>query len=209
MALNSWWPALVVAAGLFSTAARADVVYSVHVDTSAVNTTTGWIDIQFNPGSNSWQDAFATLTGFSTDGALLPSPSLTPDVSGALPGSVTLHNVDAFNDYFQQATFGNAFSFFLTLSGAAINTPDSNVFSGTSFSVSLYANDQSTPLLAPAALFQIDIGPGSPLSVTNNLVKSVTVQQLGTDAPEPASFALFAGAMAAVAGIRIRRQSKP
>ena len=51
-------------------------------------------------------------------------PANSGDVSGALPGTVTLVNDTPFNDDLQPFTFGNSFSFVVVLSGPALNSPN-------------------------------------------------------------------------------------
>jgi len=50
--------------------ARADVVYTVTVDTSSVNATTGFLDFQFNPGNGTSQAATAPPDGTSNAGTV-------------------------------------------------------------------------------------------------------------------------------------------
>ena len=127
--------------------AEAGVVYSVSVDTSLLTSgTTGNLNFQFNPGGGS-QEASASLSNFTTDGTLTGVPTLTGDVSGTLPGTVTFGNSTAFNDYFHGFTFGSSFSFLLTLYGPAIDAPNGTATSGTTFGVAMFDDLGTTPLL--------------------------------------------------------------
>lgn len=127
--------------------AQAGVVYSVSVDTSLLTSgTTGNLNFQFNPGGGS-QEASASLSNFTTDGTLTGVPTLTGDVSGTLPGTVTFGNSTGFNDYFHGFTFGSSFSFLLTLYGPAIDAPNGTATSGTTFGVAMFDDFGSTPLL--------------------------------------------------------------
>jgi len=96
--------------------ATADVIYFVTVDTTAIGGTPGNIDFQFNPGGSSSQPAFVSISLFSSSGGILTgAPFTVGDVSGALPGDVTIANTAALNDYFQPFTFGTSFQFQLLL----------------------------------------------------------------------------------------------
>src|SRR6185436_11267015 len=117
---------------LMAPAAQAGVAVFVHVDTTTITATTGWLDFQFNPGSVSWQDAYAEISAYASDGSLLVSasplsPDIIGDVSGTLPATMTLHNAGGLNDYFQRITFGGYVNFTLTLLGEALDSPDGGV----------------------------------------------------------------------------------
>ena len=199
--------AVLIAASI-APAARAGVVYNIHIDSTPVIATTGWLDIQFNPGAVSWQDATATIAGFSSDATLLVSASpLSPDnfgdVSGQLPSTVTFHNTSAFNDYFQRVIFGAAFDFTLALSGDAVDTPAPGYFSGSSLSAAFYADDQATPLMAGPPLFQVDILSGGGIDITNNDPVHVTIDAAGV--PEPSTFWLGGCLLAVGASLKRAR----
>jgi hypothetical protein len=88
-----------------ATLAVADpITYNVTVDTSSISGTSGSLDFQFNPGPLTTQAASLQILDFSSDGSLAGSPSLTGDVSGALPGTLTYDNGTAYNDYFEDPT---------------------------------------------------------------------------------------------------------
>jgi hypothetical protein len=95
--------------------------------------------LQFNPGGSS-QLAYAAITNFSIpNGSLVAdasNPSLTGDVTGALPGVVTFDNLSPFNDYWQGFQPGTSISFLVTLSGPAIDQPNGGSF-GTTLGVAL------------------------------------------------------------------------
>lgn len=205
--------ACLIVAMVLAPAVRAETLLFVQIDTNPILGTTGWLDLQFNPGAVSWQDAFVDIREFATDGSLLSlvspaSPDLSGGVTGGpLPATLTLHNSGGFNDYFQNVVFGRYINFTIALYGGAIDTPDQSVFSGSSFSVGLYGDDQSTPLLAAPPLFQLDIKAGGGVSATNNAPSVVTLRDGNLAAtPEPSSLMLCAGMLAVLAIKLVRRQ---
>lgn len=130
---------------LLTIPAVADVSYSVTINT--LDLSSGWcvnvggcaLDLQFNPAGSS-QPAYATITSFLFPNGVLAvnssDPSLTGDVTGALPGVVTFDNLSPFNDYWQGFQPGPPISFVVTLSGPAIDQPNGGLF-GSTFGVAL------------------------------------------------------------------------
>ena len=71
--------------------AHADLVFNISVDTSSLNTQSGFLDLQFNPGDSSAEAATASVNRFQTVGGILSQPAtLTGDAAGSLPGTLTL-----------------------------------------------------------------------------------------------------------------------
>lgn len=99
-----------------------------------------------------------TISSFSTDGTL-GSASSAGDVSGSLPGVVTLSDSAFFNELLQAITLGSTVSWDLTIATSATNAnpPDA-------FSFFLLEADGMTPLFKTTdptganALVVIDIG---------------------------------------------------
>lgn len=114
----------------------------VTVNTTSVDGATGYLDLQFEPGPAATNFAAATVTGFTTDGALVGSAGLTGDVAGQLPGTLTFDNQTVLNDYFQQVTFGTKESFDVTLNGP---TPSGG--QASAFNILFYAADGATSIL--------------------------------------------------------------
>ena len=88
----------------------------VTVDTSALAGTKA--DLAFNLIDGGAPPNAVTIAGFATDGTLGASSS-KGNVTGALPGSVTLADTSFFSEYVQGATLGNSLSFVLNTSGNA------------------------------------------------------------------------------------------
>jgi hypothetical protein len=208
-----------VALATFSAAVpvRASVVYLVTVDTSAINGVSGNLDFQFNPGGPSSQSATASLLSFSSAGGVLGgAPDITGDVTGALPGTVTIGNTTAFNDYFQPFTFGTSFQFQLLLDGPAINTPNGTATSGSTFGLSLFD-------AAGTSVFLTTNSDGFVATADVNLDGSVTTSTFPSTVaggppvvtfsnppgvPEPSTFTFLSSSLLALAGIAaIRRKS--
>jgi hypothetical protein len=145
--------------------AAAAVAYFVTVDTSSVNATPGFQDFQFNPGNATSQAATAQITNFANTGGMFTAPPAnTGDVSGTLPGPVTFVNDTPFNEYFQPFTYGTSFTFIVTLSGPALDSPNHTATAGTRFCVEQPAltNDPS------GCVFTIDINLDGTTTATAN-----------------------------------------
>lgn len=123
--------------------------YLVTVDTTSVTGQQGTIDLQFNAGALTTQNACVTISNFATDGTLGSPSSTTGSVTGTLATSLTINNgnggcttpttysASTFNDYSQPITFGNTLSFFVTLAGPGVTNPagNNNGSSGSSLGV--------------------------------------------------------------------------
>jgi hypothetical protein len=209
-----------LALGLLLTAApaaqAASITYEVVVDTTSLSGTDGNLDFQFNPGGLDALLATATITGFNPfDATLIPPAILTGDVTGELPADVTLGNTGGFNDYFHGLTFGNQFSFFLTLTGDALS-PASTPLSGTAFSLLLFDVDGFTPLLTvdpDGRLASLQIGPTGAVSVETfaraqggDPAATITEVTAPVPVPEPTTLLLVASGAAGI--VLRRRQAK-
>lgn len=174
------------------------VTYMVSVDTSAINGQNGNLDFQFNPGNSSAEAAIATVTNFLTMGGSLSQPAtLTGDAVGSLPGTLTIGNSTSYNDIFQVFTYGKRFTFQLTLSGQAIDSPGGTF--GSSFALSLYDAAGMTPLLTTdpnGSILTLNLNAdGStlaetfPQSPTNSTPVAIAINTV----PEPSSLKLVTG----------------
>lgn len=172
--------------------------YEVTVDTSSLDGTTGSLDLQFDPGPLITQLADLMILDFSTDGTLGACSSNvqgfcpTGDVTGSLPATLTFVNDTAFNDYFDDFTFGTTLSFDVDLYGPAIASPDGISTSGSTFTFSMFSDSAGTiPALTTDTVFgvatQIDVNLDGSTSIVNNSTQtSVTPVAAGVGGvPEP------------------------
>ena len=121
--------------------ALADV-YHVEINTTQLSGS-GWLDLQFNPGTDTAPAALADLSNFvgqlGSEGT-----QIAGDVRGNITNRVNFANTTTYNDLFQSVQFGQRFSFDVSFSGAFLNS--NNTSTGSSFGVALYGNDQVTLL---------------------------------------------------------------
>lgn len=207
---------VIVTCGLLAGTAKADIIYQVSVNTSSISGTPGNIDLQFNPGGGSTQPASVRISSFSSVGGVITgAPSTVGDVSGTLPGTVTINNTTALNDYFQPFTYGNSFSFRLLFTGPAINAPNGTATSGSEFGLSLFNSDGSNVFLTTnpdgfAATANVNLnGTVTTTTYPSNGNGGAPVVTFTTvvATPEPATFAMSFAA-ATVLGAALHRNRK-
>jgi hypothetical protein len=210
--------AVVVSALSAGTARAGLITFQVQIDTSSFSGTAGSLEFQFNPASTS-NGVTATISNFigGTPGAVdnpLPNGGgVNPigDVSGSLPGTITLDDGTPLNDLIQNFTYGTSFSFDVTFSSDLAGTGSD----GSAFSLTLWNTPDGAfglgnpePLLpAPGfnpfgtALVINDGGPdGTGQEPTD---PSVSVTPL-VAAPEPASALLLALGAGSLLALRRR-----
>ena len=191
------------------------LTYSVTIETSAINGTSGNLDLQFNPGAMpGTQLATAAVEGFSSDGTLVGAAVLTGDVTGALPATLSFDNQTAFNDAFQAMVFGTGIQFELVLSGPAVTAPDGVSTSGSTFGVGLWDSAGSNPLLTSdpdgfVGIVNINLdGSGTPttfLTDTGGPPVVTLTPEGGPVVPEPGNILLFGTGLAGLIGLVRRR----
>jgi len=133
------------------------------------------LDFNFNPGPLVTQAASLQILSFSSDGTLGGSPTLTGEVSGALPASLTFNNGTGFNDYFEGFKFGSILTFDVRLFGPALIAPDGVSSSGSTFAFSMFSNPAGT---VPA--LTTDTTDGFAYIIAVNLDGSTTVNNFST-----------------------------
>jgi hypothetical protein len=215
MALFRPCRALGAACVLFAAAiplAAGPISYQVSVDTSSVSGNSGFLNFEFDPGDLSSQLATATMSNFTGIALQLSNPgnAVTGDITGTLPGTVTFVNDQDFNDYFVGATYSSGFSFLLTLSGPAIDTPNGTSTAGSTFFISLTDDTGDINILPPSGpAGQVDInldGTTTPTAFPSDADRDPSVVSFSLQAvPEPGSLTLLMGGILAAAGWRLRR----
>jgi hypothetical protein len=153
---------------------RADSLYLVALNTTALDGTNGDLVVDFISGGGPEQNAIS-IAGFMTDGTL-GTPSPTGDVFGTLPSTVIMVTDpvnSAFNEYLTGITFGTEMSFYLDVTTNAPGTgsaPDevSLYLLGTDGMTSLVTTDDPT---SADALLTVDIdGSANGIPTTYNVL---------------------------------------
>ena len=181
------------------------ITYTVSVNTSPINGTSGFLDFDFAPGFDS-QGAFVTITGFSPTAFLVGAPQVNGDVVGSLATSLTINNTTAFNDYFQGFDYGNTISFQLSFGGPALVAPNGTSASGSTFVFGMFDNTGSNPFLTTdpnGNTFTVDVNLDGTTSVTTfpSNAQGGAPAATVTATPEPSPFLLVALGLAIGAAV--------
>ena len=195
---------------LFASSVQAGVQYQITVNTASVVTTTGFLDFQFNPGNSSSQSATAVLSNFS-GGTINGAPSITGNVTGTLPTTVTMVNSTPLQELFQSFTFGNSFTFLLSLSGPALDTPNGTSTAGSTFGLGLY-DSAPNPILTNqgattgfAGQVQVNLNGTTTRTAFPTPTGASVVSFVQVTTPEPSAIGLVGMGLAALLGMRRRR----
>jgi hypothetical protein len=198
--------ALALALSACASLASAASVFQVEIDTSsllAANGSTGWIDLQFNPGNGGTPYAQALLTSFVGFGDAATAET-AGSVSGSLANGYVIGNdaADGYNDLFHSVNFGGKVGFTVSFSGD-LDPSASDL--GSAFAVSLFNNNL-------AALGTND--PAGSLVLLNwtsmgNVVATPLVNQIGVGVsavPEAQTWLMLGAGLALVGGLARRRR---
>ena len=180
-----------------------DQVFQLRIDTSTLAGTSGAIDLQFNPGPNTFQSATVTVSAFQGAGST-SAQKIGSVTGGPLPNPLTINNTQALNEDLESIVFGNSLNLTLDFSGIAINTPgSSNPQSGSVFTLGLFSDAAATmPILTydpDGAIFRQIINPGG------QFVTQVISPQASL-VPEPSCVALVGLAGFGLMAWRARRK---
>jgi hypothetical protein len=190
------------------TASADDITYDVTVNTSSIAGTSGSLDFNFNPGPLTTQAASLQSLNFSSDGTLSGSPSLTGDVSGTLPATLTFDNGTGFNDYFEGFTYDSALSFAVSLYGPALSSPDGISQSGSTFAFSMFSDPAGTiPVLTSDTVdgFAFTVGVNLDGSTTVTNYSAQTTVSPAASVPEPSTLILLVAGLFALAILSTNR----
>jgi hypothetical protein len=188
--------------GFAKWAAAGPITYDVTVDTSSISGTAGALDFNFASTSTPLAEAASLqVLGFTGSGTLAGTPSLTGDVAGNLPATVTFDNATSNNDYFEGFTFGSSLSFQVSLYGPALSSPNGLSPNGSSFQFSMFSNAAgSVPVLTTdttfGEAFTISVNPDGSTTVVNNSTAFTGISPVESGVPEPTTWTLVGAAMA-------------
>lgn len=128
--------------------------YLVTINTSSLFPTpsgmySGYLDLQFNPGMIPGTQSAGEFVNPTTCNCVFGNGTTIGDVydNFSSGSGASLYNDQPFNDDFVPFQFSGDISFEVYLDGDAVENPDPNAISGTSFAISLYDSTGTIPLL--------------------------------------------------------------
>ena len=204
------------AASLPCVLSAAPITYQVTIDTSSINGTPGYIDLQFNPSipASDSQPAYVDILNFSTDGTLTPNPSdpnQAPigEASGSLPLLVTIDNSETTNIYTDGITFGNTITFTLLFDGPAVETPDPGTYPGGSLFTVDVADSNYNYLLEtdPAGTNAAQVALNPDGTTTPNPYYTNPYVTFGST-PEPSTITLLSAGIVGLGALALRRRKR-
>jgi hypothetical protein len=172
------------------------ITYDVTINTSSISGAAGALDFNFNPGPLVTQSASLRILNFTSNGTPVGSPTLSGDVNGGLPATVTFDNGSGFNDYFGGFTYGSTISFMASLSGPALSSPDGVSTSGSTFAFSMFSDMAGTvPILTTditnGFAFTVDVNLDGTTTLTDSSLQTYITEFGGTTGtPEPGTSSL-------------------
>jgi hypothetical protein len=171
----------------------------VTVDTSTLFGLTA--DLAFDLVDGGPPPNSVTISSFTSDGTLGSTIVLTGDVTGTLPGPVTIGDGSFVSEYRQDIKLGNSLSFILDTTG---NPADVEAGSSADAFSLLLLDETGSTLLAPDGfpLLVYSIGEVEPLQVFS---ESVQISEVPSSAPEPGALELI---LAGLLGVALTRPTK-
>jgi hypothetical protein len=171
------------------------VPVDVIVDTTLLSGTSAILAFDLldgDPAAN-----IATISNFSSDGALGASSTIGGPVAGTLPGTVTIADGAFFNEYQQDITLGSTLSFRIDLTSVTTGSPFPDSFSFfilDAFLLPLFTTSDPT---GSDSLFVIDIdgsatGAISTFVATDSPPSATWLVMPVIPVPEPTTLSLFA-----------------
>lgn len=207
---SKYLAALLGLAGLLLSAASSHAQnFHVSIITSVLNTVNSAsapfsLDFQLNSG-NTLNNNTAVVSNFTFGGGGLPfgSATLLGGASGSLPGTITLSDTGAFNEFFQSFTAGSSLDFDVSLTQNADAGPTPDGFSIALLDNNLF-NIPTTGL--GDSLLLVNVNGGTFTGTGTGSYVGVNV--LITPIPEPATYGVVFGAIILAGVVTHRRRQR-
>lgn len=202
---RTMWMCLILAS---ASMLRADVLYSVTVDTTPLAGDAGYMAFDLL-GGTPLQDNIATISDFSSP-SILGAGSTSGDVTGDLtPGPLTLEADQFFNEWLEPVVYGSGateFTLDLTTSYMEGSAPDSFSFYLLDSGFNPIATSDPT---GAESLFSIDlVGAATSPDVYTSTSATATVTPLVTATPEPRTLLPMLAALLTLAALQGARREK-
>lgn len=199
--------ALALALSACASLASAASVFQIEIDTSSLvasHGSSGWLDMQFNPGNANTPYAQAFLSNFSGFGDPA-SAEVAGNVTGSLGAGYVIGNdgVGGYNDLFHAVNFGGKVGFTVSFSG---DLDPASAGLGSAFAVSLLSNSfeqlgTSDPAGALVVLNWTSLGSAAATPLNNQIGAAVSA------VPEPQTWLMLGAGLALLGGVARRRRA--